>query len=390
MPEKKKMSEKTDKRYRAKVTVPGIDKPVYISAKTRRELEQKKKDVLDEYVHGVKVQDKPFVDMIIEWFTVVKKPKIKRNSTLNSWRSTINCHVLPCFSDRKLTSAVTRQDLQACLDKLAGFSEPIIVMAHSALKQTCQYAIAEGIILRDPSILLSKPSTSAAKSRDYLTQDQERTLLKEAEASEYGLLIYLLYYTGCRRGEALGLMWKDVNWEKKTIRICRALDATLPKDSPDRLAHQKNKAADRVVPVPDALLTVLRATRGLPDHYVLSNASAPVSATSAVRRWNAMMLDCGYVRKRADNTPKDGIRTRMDVDITPHWLRHHYITSCVMAGLRPEVTMNIVGHSEYQTTLGIYTHLMHNDGWNPTLLSDAIKNEVAERLPAATKFKLFF
>lgn len=163
MPERKKMSEKTDKRYRAKVTVPGIDKPVYISAKTRRELEQKKKDVLDEYVHGVKVQDKPFVDMIIEWFTVVKKPKIKRNSTLNSWRSTINCHVLPCFSDRKLTSAVTRQDLQACLDKLAGFSASIITAAYSALKQTCQYAIAEGIILRDPSILLSKPSTPAAK-----------------------------------------------------------------------------------------------------------------------------------------------------------------------------------------------------------------------------------
>ena len=43
--------------------------------------------------------------------------------------------------------------------------------------------------------------------------------------------------------------------------------------------------------------------------------------------------------------------------LTPHFFRHNYVTLLYESGVDPLVAMKIVGHSDYQTTANIYTHL---------------------------------
>ena len=62
-------------------------------------------------------------------------------------------------------------------------------------------------------------------------------------------------------------------------------------------------------------------------------------------------------------------------EMTPHWLRHNFITMCRDAGLRAEDTMYLAGHTSYATTLKVYTHvteahLSELDAQAPTIFAD--------------------
>ena len=45
------------------------------------------------------------------------------------------------------------------------------------------------------------------------------------------------------------------------------------------------------------------------------------------------------------------------VTLTPHYFRHNYVTMLYESGIDPLVAMKIVGHTDYQTTANIYTHI---------------------------------
>jgi integrase len=65
----------------------------------------------------------------------------------------------------------------------------------------------------------------------------------------------------------------------------------------------------------------------------------------------------------AQPAPEDGKfekydpRHKLRALITPHALRHNYITMCWEHGLDPYETMKLVGHASITTTMNIYTHL---------------------------------
>ena len=44
--------------------------------------------------------------------------------------------------------------------------------------------------------------------------------------------------------------------------------------------------------------------------------------------------------------------------LTPHYFRHNYVTLLYESGVDPLIAMKIVGHTDYQTTANIYTHLI--------------------------------
>ena len=76
MPKKQK-----DGRYRAKVTPAPGEKPIYVSARTLRELNEKKQYVLTHYRDGLKPRDITFQALVVEWFEVIKRPRIRSRRT---------------------------------------------------------------------------------------------------------------------------------------------------------------------------------------------------------------------------------------------------------------------------------------------------------------------
>ena len=58
-----------------------------------------------------------------------------------------------------------------------------------------------------------------------------------------------------------------------------------------------------------------------------------------------------------DTSRPDDILKCIKPLITPHYFRHNYVTMLYESGIDPLIAMKIVGHTDYQTTANIYTHV---------------------------------
>lgn len=390
MPRKKKMSEKTDKRYRAKITIPNLDKPIYVSAKTKAELESKKKAVKEEYISGKKRQDIPFVDLIVEWWSLIKRPSIKTVGTLRGWKTVINVHVLPYFDAKKMTQAITRNDLQNCLDKSGGKNSMLPVQVRSCLRNVCKYAVSEGLMKIDQSLVLVNPKTSPTRERLPFSRLEEEKIISTAEriGGNAEMQIKLLYYLGVRIGESIALQWKDVLWKKRLIHVWRDVDAA---SIPESIGELKTKAANRYIPIPSPLYDYLRPLRNLPDIFLVSGTTkftTNVQADYLLRKVIYHANLCTFKKDREFKPTFTNLRNDIKPKFTAHNFRHHYVTSRVQAEDKPEFIKTIVGHVSYQTTIDIYTHVqrqMLEDDFKPSKLSEIFRfdREVAERLPSS-------
>ena len=284
MPKKQK-----DGRYRAKVTPAPGEKPVYVSARTLRELNEKKQYVLTHYRDGLKPRDITFQALVVEWFEVIKRPRIRSRSTLQNYRNIINAHVLPYFPPQQLLRAARRADLQRCLDACAGMSSIIGSLTRSVLVHAVRYALTENLLDVDISAALMLPQSSTAQAKTAFTPEEEERLLRTAASSQDGLMIYLLYYLGCRRGEMLGLQWGDFDWHTRMVHIQRSVDFNTGKSSVSTLGPTKTSTGDRWVPVPDDLAEILLPLRGLPQTLLISDQGAPLTSNKFRTRWAHLM-----------------------------------------------------------------------------------------------------
>lgn len=62
-------------------------------------------------------------------------------------------------------------------------------------------------------------------------------------------------------------------------------------------------------------------------------------------------------------------------NMTPYNCRHTFITLAVQSGVKPEILQKIIGHADYNTTIGVYTHLQKNE-----ILQEALKLTVTDTL----------
>lgn len=345
--------------YRTKIKIgvdaDGKDIVKWISGKTKAELEKARQEVVSRYIDCTALNDdRLFGEYAVEWYKKIKEPQLSKSSIAN-WRSMLNKHVLPAFGDRKLRS-ITSTDLQIWINSFAGKSSTLIDQASTAISNIFEAACADRIIPNDPSVAVKRPKPSKSEERRSLTDDETRKIESIIAHHEYGMYMACLYYLGVRPGEARGLMWGDVDWEANVIHIQRDIDYKDHASS----GGLKTDAAYRDVPMQSELRSILWKNRGLPQTYLFTGkrSGAPWSKATSERIWLDMMRSVGLVEERTDTDWKNpDIRSQVRATISPYYLRHNFITKCWEAGLDPLVTMRIVGHTDYRTTINIYTHL---------------------------------
>ncbi len=349
--------------YRSKVKI-GVDvdgKDVFkwISGKSKRELEDARREVEAYYIDGTGLrEDRLFGPYATEWFKVRKEPFIS-DSTRASYRTMLNKHVLPAFGERNLR-AIQAVELQSFLNGFTNKSKSQITLAMAVLNGILADAKADRILAHNPAENLRRPTATPPEEKRALT-DKERERMRELFSThDHGLYLAVMYYTGVRPGEALGLKWGDFDWNDGLLHIQRDIDFT---SKTKRVGDLKTRAADRYIPIPHELKTLLLPHRGFPDLFLFTGSSSgkPLSQATAERMWIELMLACKLAvaipPEESKYKQKDDIRGKYKPLITPHTMRHNYITMCWENGLDILLTMKIVGHSDYKTTMNIYTHL---------------------------------
>lgn len=347
--------------YRSKVKIgvdaQGKDIVKYIQGYTRAELDQARKAVIARYITGEAPEaDRLFGDYASEWFRVRKEPFISA-ATRESYRTALNKHLFPVLGNRMLR-AITPLELQELLNTFAGKSKSLITSILATLRGVYGAAMADRIVLRDPTERLVRPHATPTAVKPALTADQRAAIAAACASEPMGHYLALLYYLGCRPGEARGLMWQDVDWDRDLIHIARDIDYKAS-GQPGAL---KNAASDRHVPMPAPLRAILQPLRGLPDTYIAhapGGPDKPLSKSSADRLWVRLMAAAGMAAAAPDDGKFEQYdpRHKLRPMITPHALRHNYITMCWEHGLDPYETMKLVGHASITTTMNIYTHL---------------------------------
>lgn len=350
---------KTPYRSKVKIGVDADGKPInkWIQGRTRAELAEAREAVIAKYITGEALaNDRLFGDYASEWYRVRKEPFVSASSQ-ESYRTALNKHLFPIYGDRMLRS-ISAMELQAFMNGYAGKSKSMITNLLSTLRGVFGSAMADRLIFADPTEHLMRPAARPTAVKPTLTAEQRAALEDVCRTHPQGHYLALMYYLGCRPGEARGLMWQDVDWAAGIVHIERDIDY---KDhgNPGEL---KNASSHRIVPMPEPLRALLRPLRGLPDTYIAHGDRAvdrPLSKSTADRLWVRLMVAAGMAEPAPEDNKFHPSDPRHDHHalITPHTLRHNYITLCWEHGLDPYETMKLVGHTSITTTINIYTHL---------------------------------
>ncbi len=382
-------------RTKIKIGVDAQDKDInkWVSGRTMAELEDAKREARAYYISGTALRpDRLFGVYAPEWYRTKKERKLSASSRAG-YRSMLNKYLLPQFGDRNLR-AITATELQNWLNSLEGMSSTQITLALTILRGVFAAAKSDRIIAVDPSAGLDAPECGTPKRRRALTDAETAailrltaTLTRTEDRWQDGAYLAILYYLGLRPGEARGLRWDDFDWNANVVHIARDIDYAK---GGDHIGDLKTAAAERDVPVPAALRTILHPHRGLPNVFVLrgKKSGATLSKTSAECMWLRCMVDIGLAHRREQPRKCNDIRADWQPDITPYYLRHNFITLCWEASLDPLITMRIVGHKDYRTTANVYTHLNREHIENTrteieSVFEDHAQNKVALKLHKA-------
>ena len=167
---------------------------------------------------------------------------------------------------------------------------------------------------------------------------------------QYRTAITVLLFTGMRRGELLGLEWRDVNFQKGTISITRS-SLYLPERGTFE-DETKNQSSNRVIRAPKAVMTILRDYQ----RWQLEQRLA------AIDYWQ----DSGKLFTSADGSPMhpdvlsgwfhDFIRTTDLPPIHLHSLRHTNATLAIANGVAVTTVAGQLGHASPTTTMKVYAH----------------------------------
>ena len=353
--------------YRSKVKVgvnpDGSDHVKWISGRTKLELESERRRVIEYYIEGkLPAGDRKFGAVAQDWYEGLKKSAVrgeKSASSLESYRTALNLNILPVFGDRNIR-AISSRDLQDFTNQFSGKSQTKITYISAALNGIFKLACTDGIISKNPFDDVVKPAASETAERRALTDDECARVIAVCKTHPSGAYLACMYYLGARPGEVRGLQWGDFDWKRSLVHIQRDIDYKIKGEC--KVGSLKNAKSRRWVPVPKDLQTILFPLRQSSNRFLFEGERSKqhMAKTSAERLWLLLMKECEMVVDLPPNSNKyrsSDPRSKYRAIITPHCMRHNYVTMCWEKGIDVYTASKLVGHKSIKTTMDIYTHL---------------------------------
>ncbi len=235
---------------------------------------------------------------------------------------------------------------------LKDYKPSTVSLFHSLFKVAINAAVEDEIIIRNRfnKITIEQDEALSNFLKPGELNDFLRITKKYENITNYTFVL-LLAYTGFRKGEALGLKWKNVDLKKKTITV----DCTR-----DRLGDRppKTKNSYRTIPIDDILVNQLQVYQkwcietkfyfGMKldkrnDYVLISHqGGSPMGP-------NTSKYLFGRIYKRLE---EEGIKINT---ITPHGLRHTHATTLINAGVPPKTIADRLGNT-VEVIYKTYTH----------------------------------
>lgn len=296
------------------------------------------------------------------WLGIIR-PTV-RPSTWASYEKNVRLHIKPHIGVvelRRLGAADLDRLYQRLLadgraDHQAGkgLSPRTVRYVATILGRALKDAVRKGLIPRSPAVDADPPKAAAftGSAMQTWTGEQLGGFLDavDEQGHRMGAVFAFLALTGCRRGEALGLRWSDLDLERGRAAIVQTVGKVAGKTI---VGTTKTSAGKRVVALDSGLVALLRRHRkdqnelrllmgaGWRDHdLVFASHTGEHRYPETVSR---------VFRETVDDLGLPPIRL--------HDLRHTWATLALQAKIHPKVVQERLGHANIAITLGIYSHV---------------------------------
>ena len=280
-----------------------------------------------------------------------------KESTFVKVMSQYEFHILPIFGS-KFIDDISVIDIQNYAnDKVNNFVNYRNLITN--ISRIFDYAVNIGLIDANPTKRISIPkrkiSVGDNKKQNYYTKIELKQFL-DLSRKQQPYYIYaffqLLAYSGCRKGEILGLQWRSVSFKDNHINIIQTLASG--KDNRLYLEQPKTKNSKRIVSLDKQTMEVLKHWKKEQrkmmfqlgyntmndEQLVFSNIENSFLQVSKPRKWMLQTIH------------KNNLK-----EISIHGFRHTHATLLLEAGVSPKVISERLGHSSIQITLDLYSHV---------------------------------
>ena len=302
-----------------------------------------------------------------------------RASTLRGYELTVRKYIIAPLGDLYM-SEVTADDIKLAMVPVSKMSVGVYNKVNMLFKSIFYSAEYSNLIKDNPTKNINAKGGVPQKEKEALTDEQAAQLLDTIRALPPYVFVMIGLYAGLRREEILALQWDCVHLEAKKpyISVRRAWHSE--NNRPVISRELKTPAARRDVPIPQPLVDCLREEKkkSISEYVIADRDGQPLSYSQFTRIWNYIKIrstkertiykyvNGQAIRKRFKPEPgqrcvnRENIVYCLDFTVTPHQLRHTYITNLIYAGVDPKTVQYLAGHENSKVTMDIYAKVKYN------------------------------
>lgn len=329
-----------------------------------------------KFLDGEKLTFKDFTEKWLEEYgeTQLEPPTIEEYTHL------LNTHILPVIGHLKLSKVQPNhlnnlyKDMLKCRKdkKPGGYAPATIKRCHAVTSSIFSTAVQWNIVTENPCERVKPPKqTTTSTAIKHFTVEQTAVFLEELDTQtrqgliklQHNIFFQISIFCGLRRGEAVALLWSDIDMDAQTVSITKS---TAIVDGKPYTKAPKNASSNRVISVPAHIIKLLKRYRLEYNTYRLSIGSQWQERADREEyifiQWNGSQMypSTPYnvfkdVLRRYNSEHKEQLP-----DIPLHGLRHTSATLLISQNVDVRTVSNRLGHAQTSTTMNIYSHSLQS------------------------------
>lgn len=326
----------------------------YFYGKTKKEAEQKREEAKRKLLMGYDVGNSTTFGELAElWLEEYKAQRKLHVRTKESTEDIVKRYILPELGNRRVKD-IKPANIDRMLLNISHLSKSTQEKVLTYTNKIFNKAVENDIIPRSPAFNKKATADKPEKVRP-LTDAQCEALLKATKGTRVYPFIVTCLFSGLRKGEAAGLMWKDLDFENRMISVERSIVWPKSNRQGEINTMMKSDAAHRKIPMAPEIYQVLKPLKsGSKSLYVFPCKSGSFMTAESIRSmWS-------FVTNRTVGGPSTGyhLKPTLDFHVTPHVLRHTCCTRWIASGMQPKEAQYLMGHSSPDITMAIYAEYM--------------------------------
>lgn len=329
-------------------------------------------EAYNDFLHGnigITSESITLKDFMTNWLNNVVVLNVKPTS-LQNYQSLFSRRIAPYLGDTKVQD-LTPALLDNWIRKLqkAGYSYKTLIAVHALVHHALDYAVYPAQLINSNPAAYIKIPKNAPKNivkRTIIMPEQFKALLdKYPFGSPYYIPFLLLYHTGMRISEVLGLTWNDIDFKAKKINLHQQVKYLKKRGY--FFTTLKTKSSERYILIDDYLVNELRRwkaqqvenehQRGDTYIYNYREEDGHIIRQSKCLPCDAEKVLLICIRGNGGFVCKDVVTEVLKREnLNAHSFRHTHATMLIESGANAKGVAGRLGHANTQITQNLYTH----------------------------------